>query len=505
MPTYSQLNQRHPSVDLKRLELLRALYEGDERLEKLYRTLLPRRSREREERYNTRIAEAQYRNYMGPIIDYFKSMLFMSRPVLKASSDGGKTSTPEAGEYWTNFRDDCDRGGTDIDAMFGGQLLDAMIEKRGWIRLHAPADVGEEPKDLAEYEKRGLNEIWLEKLEPQSVLDWELERTGRLAWAIVHRKEARRSSLESKRNSITETWDYLTPEFVQRYSVTYDRDKPPGQDAEILPNGNPVKHRFGAVPLVCLDLIPALWAASRLKSPQLAHFRKLNALSWSLSTTAYAMPIAKVGDPEAFAKQAQGPGYEVVIHKDDSWSWEAPPGEHFEALANEVSTEKDELYRIAHQMALGVENNAAALGRSADSKASDAEATKVILVTFSRIVRETIKYTLTLITRARGESYVWTVEGLDDFAAFDLATFLANLTQVNGVGGIPSNVFLVQSRQRVAEAMLPDMPESLKQKMRKEIAAATQTQQDIIAAAHEDPDEDEDDEDDSGSSASKKP
>jgi hypothetical protein len=266
----------------------------------------------------------------------------------------------------------------------------------------------------------------------------------------------------------------LTPTEIETYSITYDKKAPPTPEQEIARIGEPVPHRFGRVPLVCLDLPPALHIAGRLRSPQLAHFRKTNALAWSLATSCYAMPVARVGNPEEFKRHLSGAGYELVLGREDSWEWEAPPTGHFAALDTEIKAEKDEIFRIAHQMALGVENNAAAVGRSAESKASDMESTRVVLVAFSRIVKETIEYALDLISRARGEDLIWSVEGLDDFAALDVDQFIENLGNLKGkVGAIPSRTFAVEANIRAAEALLRDLDEATKQKIRAEIEVGT--------------------------------
>lgn len=469
MVSYADLNALHPSISPQRREELEALYEGGEKLEKLYTRLLPRRDRERPERYELRIKEAEYRNYLGPIIDYFKSMLFISRPVLKAKVDGAADATSDAGPYWNELREDCDLGGTDVDALFGQVLTDAMVGRTGWIRIHSPTDGGEQPNDAAEFEARKLGDCWLERLESCEVLDWDLGPDGRLLWALTHKVSTPRLGIEGGRKLVTETWEHLTRETVEAYSITYERDKKPKPDDAIVRLGQPVPHPFGAVPLICLDLPPALWVGNRLRSPQLAHFRKLNAHSWSISATCYAMREYFVSDPDAFSEQIHGAGYEVILHKDDKAQWSSPDGGHFSAAADEVKTEKDEIFRVAHQMALGVENNAAAVGRSAESKASDAESTRVVLVAFSRRVKECIEYVFDLIARARGEKIDWSVEGLDDFAAFDITSFLEQLGLVKAAGGIPSRTFEIQSKTRLAEALLKDCDEQTKATMRKEI------------------------------------
>lgn len=473
MPSYASLNQRNPSWNASRQAELRALYEGGEKLEALYPTLLPQRDRERPQRHAVRLKEAQHRNYVGPILDYFASMLFVSRTVSKATTGEKKTPVESPGDFWSKFREDCDRGGTDLDSFFKLTLTDAMVSGVGWLRLHQPNDGQPKPVDAAEFEARKLGECWIEHAEADSVLDWDTGDDGRLEWAVTHKLSAKRRGLDGDRKLITETWEYLTPTEIATYAITYKSDEEPKPE-DAVPLVGTVPHDFGRVPLVCLDLPPALWAANRLRSPQLAHFRKTNALAWSLSTSCYAMRQYFVGDPKDFREHINGPGYEVVLHKDDKAEWDAPPAEHFTALSDEIKAEKDELFRIANQMALGVENNAAAVGRSAESKASDAEATRVVLVAFSRIVRETIEYTLDLISRARGEDFTWSVEGLDDFAALNAAAFVENLKMLNDAGRvIPSRTFQIAVNERTAELFLPHVDEQTKATIRKEIADGT--------------------------------
>lgn len=482
MPTYKQLNQRHPSIDPKRDELLLALYEGGERLEKLYPDLLKKRPRERDDHHRLRLTEAEYRNYLGPIIDYFRSMLFLSRPVLKAKAPGAAEPTANPGEYWNELREDADGGGTDLDALFAQVLTDAMVTRVGWLRLHIPTDGGDAPTDLADFEARGLGDAWLEHLENGRLLDWDADQAGRLRWAIVHEKEQRRLSIADDRSTVVETWEVLTPEGVDTYQIAYKANAKPTDETDI-PLVKRTPNRFGAVPLVCLELKPALWIGNRLKSPQLALLRKVSAQNWSLAATAYAMPVAKVDSPEDYQKQVTGASYEIVIGKDEDWGWEAPPSDHFDSYDREIKTTKDEIFRVAHQMAMGVDNNAAAVGRTAESKASDHEITRVVLAAFSRKVKETIEYTLDLISTARGEKLEWSVEGLDDFAGFDIGAFLVQLGLVNEkAGGIPSETFQIQAKTRIAEALLKDVDEGVKAQIRQEIKAGVENEPDEVDA-----------------------
>jgi hypothetical protein len=305
------------------------------------------------------------------------------------------------------------------------------------------------------------------------VLDWELDAAGNLQWAIVHSRSQPRSGPDSERDTVTEQWEYLTRETITTYAISYPANKKPHDDQEVGKFGEPVPHRFGRVPLICIQLPPSLWIASRLELPQLAHLRTLNAQAWSINTTCYAMPVNKVNDPENFTKQTQGAGFGIVIGVDESWGWEAPPSAHFDALDTAVTAHKDEIYRIAHQMALGVENNAAAVGRSADSKMQDGQATRVVLVAFAKKVREEIARCFDSISAMRGDAYTWTVSGLDEFAATDLQGFLDVMAKIQEVGGIPSRTAMVLLKTRLAESALAEIDQATRATVRTEIAANT--------------------------------
>jgi hypothetical protein len=166
-----------------------------------------------------------------------------------------------------------------------------------------------------------------------------------------------------------------------------------------------------------------------------------------------------------------GAGFGLMIGVDEDVEWIAPPSAHFSALAAEVAARKDEIFRIANQMALGVDNNAAAVGRSGESKHQDALSTKVVLLAFSRAAKEMIERVYDMIAKARGESYEWSIEGMDDFASSDIYGLLDALKTLKETGDVPSETYQFEMKSRIAEALLPDISQELKQTIRNEIKA----------------------------------
>lgn len=453
---------------------LEALYDGDELFEKRLNTFLPQWEREPSDRYELRKKNAFYRNYVGAIIDYFSALLFTSKPKALAQSADTKEAKPDPGDYYDTFREDCDRTGTDLDAFFKDRLTDAMVHRCSWFSLEQPSlKPGEaEPTSRSEFEARKLGDCWLRSLEFDQVLDWETNDAGQLAWVLVFSCDTRRAGPSASRNVVTQTWEHYLPDRVDSYSLSFDNTNPPPAET-VVPLVATRAHGFGRVPVLSIDLPRALWAANRLRTPQLEHFRSSNAQAWSLKVSCYAMMVFKVGDPESFAKVTVGPARGIVLALDESAEWNAPPSEHFAALDSNIAAQKDEIFRLAHQMALGVENNAAAIGRTAESKSEDAQSTRVILLAYARKVKETIERVYDLLEARRGDKLKWSVEGLDDFADADLIGLVDTVVKLQAFGSIPSRTARVEVFKKLADGLLPDVDQATKSKIMAEIEANT--------------------------------
>lgn len=461
MPTIKQLDTQHPEYAPAKAALLAALYTGGRDFDSRLDTLLPKRPAEPSERYALRKREAHYRNYIGPIVDYFASMLFASRATIEA-----KDAESGPGEFYAEFREDADGRGTDLDSVLKEVITGAMVRGVAWLRvMHPEGTAG----DRGEFEARGLGDCWLHALCYEHVIDWERDAAGRLAWAVVRTEDCRRAGIDSARDTVTVRWEHLLADRIDTYAITYPKERPPHENTQV-PLTASTPHRFGSVPLVEVRLPPALHIASRLESPQLAHFRLSNAHTWGLSATCYAMPVFKVEDPEEFAKTALGAGYGWTIKPTEEIEWTAPSSAPYDSLSAEVKAQKDEIFRIAHQMALGVENNSAAVGRSADSKAADAESTRVVLMAFASAVRDAIERVYDLIGAVRGDSFTWSVGGMDDFAALDVGGMVETIGVLKQqAGGVPSRTWNALMSRRIAESLLRDLDEPTKLQIRREI------------------------------------
>lgn len=466
------LDTKNPEYDADSTLDLRALYKGGKAFRRRIDRFLPQRPVEPEAMWSLRKREAHYRNYLAPIINQFCAVLFSAAPTVRINepaADGAVTKKdlgPED-DFYSQWRADCDGNGKNLEAFFQERLTEAMVEKVGWFIIEHPSEDPSEPAtDKADFKKKGLDQVRLRKVDGTQVYDYERDETGALLWAIVHRLDTPRETPQASRTVFVETWEIFTETEVQTYRISYEKGKRPNAKTDIAPL-NTVTHRFGRVPLVELELLEDLWVGNLLESPQLAHFRVANAETWSISRTCYAMPVFNIADDTKLPKM--GAGYGIYLGVDEKMSWSAPPDTPFEATNRTAATLKDEIFRIAQQMALGVDNNAAAVGRSADSKLADAGVMRVVLQAFSRKVKEIIEVVYDLVSVSRGDTYEWSVEGLDDFDAADLAALMELMTELVAAGNIRSKTFNTELQQRVAEASLPDLPQEKKDLIRQEI------------------------------------
>lgn len=466
------LDTKNPEYDADSTLDLRALYKGGKVFRGRINRFLPQRPMEPEQMWSVRKKEAHYRNYLAPIINQFCAVLFSAAPTVRITeptADGATTKKdigPED-DFYSKWRADCDGNGKNLEAFFQERLTEAMVEKCGWFIIEHPSDDPAAPAtDKADFKKKGLDQVRLRKVDGTQVYDCERDETGRLLWAIVHRLETPRATPLDSRTTIVETWEIFTESQVQTFEIKYEKGKRPNKSFDVPPLTT-VNHRFGRVPLIEIELLEDLWVGNLLESPQVAHFRMANAETWSISRTCYAMPVFNLADEKK--PPTMGAGYGLFLGLNETMAWAAPPTTPFDATNRTAATLKDEIFRIAQQMALGVDNNAAAVGRSADSKLADAGAMRVVLAAFARKVKEIIEVVYDLVSVSRGDKYEWSIEGLDDFDAADLAALMELMTELVAAGNIRSKTFNVELQSRVAEAALPDLPQDKKDLIKQEI------------------------------------
>lgn len=459
------LQQTHDSYDADLWADYEALYAGGKKFFARIARFLPSNPQEPAAVHAARKREAHYRCYVGGIVDYFASFLFASALVLRAKRKGSKDAI-DADPFYAAWKEDCDGQDNDVHLFLRLRVIEALNKRCAWWLVEMPVPPeGMAAESLKEWKEQGRGNGKVRALSADQVLDWEVDDDGFLLWAIVLSVKVTRANPADKRETVVERYDVYDRENVERFELTYQKTKKPASNVDVASKGKH-PHGFSRVPLVNVDVGDALWLTNRVASPQLEHFRLSCAMGWGIRRTCYAMPVINVEDQQK--PPTMGAGYYVMIGLKETFNWAAPPSTPFAAIRETVKDEKDEIYRVVHQMAMGVDNNAAAVGRSAESKEIDSAAVKVVLDALGKIVRESVERTLSLLSEARGEDYDWAVSGLDDFANANLADLVASALGIQTLS-LPSPTLHREWAKRLADAAVPDAEQSVKDTIAKEL------------------------------------
>ena len=486
------LQATHPDYDAETWEDYRALYEGGKAWRERVTRFVDRNPQEPEAVYQMRCKAAHYRSYLGPIVDYFVSFLFTAPMVPRASRDG---EIADADPFYSSLKEDADGAGTDLVDLLRDRLTKAVVQGESYVLLELPDPGDADVPDRATWERMGLGKAKLRALDRPSVLDFEIDEGGELIWAITYEPSWPRPGPGAARDVCLHTWKVYDRSTVETFSVSQKRGERLDPDMAV-PSLGVRQHGFNRVPLVRLRPSKGLWIANRVESAQREHASLSNAHTWLIRRTCFAMPVLKLKTDER-RDDIFGAGYYLKLGVDESLEWSSPPNGPYDAIRQEVESQKDEIHRIVHQMAQGVSNNAATVGRSGESKQADAEATRVMLEALGSTVREPVEKIYEMLSAARGDDLDWSIEGLSGYNVMDVAGLLQAISQAVMLD-IPSPTWGREVRKRAALALVPDADQATKDTILQEIEDNF-TDESVLkppAPAEPDPMVDEDEDDD---------
>lgn len=459
---YSAISARHPSLDSNTNDKYVALYRGGESFRRMVQKFLPMNPMEDKEVYSLRLQSSPYRSYVGRIVDFFAAQLFAAPFMVRSSS-------LEIDPYYASVKEDADGLGTDLAQLMRARFVSSLVSGWAWVLAEMPDDGGEPVDNLATHKARGLGDARVKGLDASDVIDWEVGDDGLLDWAIVYSIKLRRPSPEETRSIYTETWDVYDRENVRTYQLEYDPKRKPKDKTEV-PLIKERSHRFNRVPLVRFSLPEGLHLMGRCADAQIEHFQLSCALGWALRRSAFPLGIWNLKDKDS--KPSAQPGMGIAIGVDESFEWVETTGASVSVLQEEIKAQRDEIHRVASQMSNSVDNTAASIGRSGDSKMADAEASEVCLHAYGDVVKSTVEDIFELISDARGDTDVrFSIEGMSVFNLESIVSSLNNIKAAEELK-IESPTLRAELSYKAADLLLPDASQVIKDKIRAEIAQA---------------------------------
>jgi len=485
------LRQTHPEYDAGYWARLRAFYKGGRKLLRdpaIMKEVFPQHRDEISEVYKERCARAFYVPYAGEIVDHIIASLTSEPLVVSLNDDKTKPKKPGAAsppeplpEFYDAFTKDCSAEGgaeTNINQLVRATILEALQVRCAWVQYDTARAIDAEgnPKvytSKAEQEKDASLDVYAFNVPAESVIDWEDAATsGELEWVMTHFVEAKRAGIASSRSVVTERWTFWTEETWDEYAITYDRRKPPEAD-KIVPWVDGGTHTHGKVPFRRLEVPDGLWVMEKLEGLAREHFNKRSGLAWaelqSLLPELYEFLGPEVGAPGAMVgenqedvdrsvNQKRGQGFVQTLGAEDKAEFVGPDSAPFDHALTSCRDVRDEMHRVTHQMKLAVDNTAAALTRSGESKAQDKASEQVVLTYLGLLCREFLKGLMQDVARARREVQLvdrWKVKGMEKFDEVATGDTIDNAVALEGVD-IPSPTFKRLHAMQVARVVLGD-------------------------------------------------
>lgn len=461
------LDQTHPDFAAEHWRELDALAKGGKRFHDIVERFLPRNPMEPDAHYQIRKKAAKYHSYSGSIINLYTAWLFAAGFNAKAfdATTGKAAESPDS--WYATFQNNVGAR-TSLRSFMKERFRTAMTcGKAVWLAELPPAPEDVDVTDRATYDKLHLGDAQLVAVDPAELLDWEKDDDGQLVWAVLKRTWTERASWAKKRNTVVEQWRVYERAEVATFELRYEVGRRPAVTTDV-PEKSRTIHGFDRVPLILLCIPEEMCIGEQTKDPQTSHFQLDNALGFAIRKTCYAMPVWKVEDTEPDKLPTLGVGYAQFIGKDEELTWASPPSDAFDVIARNRDSKRDEIFRIVHQMAQGIDNNAETVGRSADSKEIDAAATRIMLNAYGELIGEAIQETLALVSAAREDSYTWSIEGFSGYETATVASLLANVGAAKKLG-VPSKTFLREITKKGALALVPELAPNMKEQIRSEI------------------------------------
>jgi len=365
---------------------------------------------------------AYYINYLSAILDYHRHWLFSEDPVIRPADDS------DYPDWWKPFYASANGSGKCFTDFVRDVFLDVLICRRaGWLIGRDDA-IGEQDDD---------GEVILTPYPAEQIYDWERDAKGELEWVVLGTRQMYREFPGDRQ--MVQTYTYIDRDDWQTFTVKRgdmfaangnkdNADKSGNkindgyyEDDELVVTGEG-EHGLGKVPFVMLEVPEGLWIADKLAMPCLDIFNKQNRLTNAQLMACIVQAYLKTNDPTK-RSMTVGEGYlvnlkaaDAVAGGEEDFGWKSPDIGPLEFIAKQLSDQRDEIYRIVHQMALAVDSKAiGAIARSGASKIEDRKASEIILAAYGGYVSEAMLRTLSLLSEIYGDDTEWELDGYDKF------------------------------------------------------------------------------------------
>lgn len=501
---FSLLKQRSPEYDDVLWRELDVLYEGGYKAMRRAGQYIHPLDGEKPQRYQDRLKLVSYIGYMAQIIDGFVSSLFAAdldiTEAVDAADNGTPGKAPPVPEFWLDFSKNADMKSTPFSDVMKCIVREALLKRRAVLAVDLPAPKAQ-PVSRADEIALGADRAYCFPVEICELVDWAKDDDGCFTWAIVYTERSDRTSPTASRATVTYGWKVWTlgppngalvaeGEALTAHWQLFELTVPLGwkewDDELDIPMTGEGKTSFDRIPLMEFELPHGLWAGNFLGPMAREHWSRRSQLVGSEGRNMVAIPFIEAGstDDDGLGTDAIDPKTQLAMRQKGiltvpnggTLGFAEPEGKAYAIVDSQLGQLKDEMFRVAHQMAMSTDNSSSTMRRSGASKQQDKKDMATVLESLSGLVKSFAVQVYECIAQARGErDVVWTARGLDRYVDADRTDLLAEAVALDAIA-IPSQTFKAEYKTRTALALVPNLPAATQDIIRAEIIKGVESE-----------------------------
>lgn len=401
------------------------IYEGGEAFEENRETYLRFRPSEKtsagKAQRKSRVDSSSYNNITAGLVDWLSQCVVQNPPCVLAKPktppepvDPKKPIDPKKDPlaFWHKLNDATD-GTSNLSALVRAELLELLVQGRSYIYVEFPDGVENETVE-ARRERGGLD-ARLTFVGASEVDHWQKNSKGEYVWIRTHCVEEISPDRYSAATIERHTWIYHSNTETETFIAERDIKKkswPEGMMVE----GVVKPHSLGAIPLIPLELERGLHLLNRIKSTALALYNRQNARSYSLDTQCFAQPVSVLPEGTTMGNAQSSENVIMTLPVQGTFEFKVP-AVNFEAIRQDVSDLKDELFGSVQATILSAAQKTQSPRQSAKAKAADFEGLEILLGVFASTLIDALEKAVEMIRVGRNDEQVeLVIDGLNGFS-----------------------------------------------------------------------------------------
>lgn len=442
---YEILKQCHPTYNGNLIRRLSILYNGGEELIRHACEYIPQGSSETEPTYEEKLSFANcYNGAFSTNIDQIGAYLFSKEVSVMAISGNGDM------EVYKDFMANADGAGESLVNVCSDLWTRGQIYRPGYLGIDFRAVEGAAPLFADEEKKRGLGIPYTYNIAPESVIDWECDQFGEFKWLKLFKEYCElKSPFDARTSRVMQfkVWTMSSAGFAQFqvFEVQCEEGKDP-EDTDDVTLVREGVTTFKRIPVRRYDPGQGLWIGNKIGFTIANNFRQRVNYQFALNRVMNPVGVFKYGpDSDTESSAANNSNRGQIAKSDaeeygwiemsaaDEFEFKVPPSEHFSMILDSLKEGDDAVQKAISNMAQTHAAQQSNTARSAASKMADNRALEIVLNTYGKQQRATIKDVVDTISEARGEDLLWEVQGLEDYEVEDPADVLNEALSMNAI------------------------------------------------------------------------